>query len=133
MTITPADETALNADVLNQFTYTMPQSYGHGGNGTTVDWYEQQLGSFAKIVYGLSSEGFINGDPSPDDPQDYVRDAKKNGASGVFSWRLDTDTMTGSLSAQGLPMCPPDKDVTGSAIYRCHWVGRAAGGRGAPA
>jgi hypothetical protein len=25
-------------------------------------------------------------------------------------------------------MCPPDKDVTGSAIYRCHWVGRAAGG-----
>jgi hypothetical protein len=103
MTITPADETALNADVLNQFTYTMPQSYGHGGNGTTVDWYEQQLGSFAKIVYGLSSEGFINGDPSPDDPQDYVRDAKKNGASGVFSWRLDTDTMTGSLSAQGLP------------------------------
>jgi len=30
-------------------------------------------------------------------------------------------------------MCPPDKDVTGSAIYRCHWVGRAAGGRGAPA
>src|SRR5271165_2794002 len=29
-------------------------------------------------------------------------------------------------------MCPPDKDVTGSAIYRCHWVGRAAGGREAP-
>ena len=23
-------------------------------------------------------------------------------------------------------LCPPDKDVTGSAIYRCHWVGRAA-------
>jgi hypothetical protein len=103
MTITPADETALNAEVLNQFTYTMPQSYGHGGNGTTVDWCEQQLGSFAKIVYGLSGEGFVNGDPSPDDPTQYVADAKKNSAAGVFSWRLDTDTMTGSLSAQGLP------------------------------
>jgi hypothetical protein len=30
------------------------------------------------------------------------------------------------------PMCPPNADVTVSAIYKCHW-GRAAGGRGAPA
>jgi hypothetical protein len=28
-------------------------------------------------------------------------------------------------------MCPPNTDVTASAIYKCHW-GRAAGGRGAP-
>lgn len=93
MTITPADETALNAQVLNQFTYTMPQSYGHGGNDTTVDWYEQQLGSFAKIVYGLSGEGYTTGDPLPDNPTKYVADAKSNGAAGVFSWRLDTDSM----------------------------------------
>ena len=32
----------------------------------------------------------------------------------------------------GRRMCLPNTDVTGSAIYRCHW-GRAAGGRGAPA
>ena len=106
MTITPADYTALNKEALEQFTYTMPQSYGHGGNEMGgVDWYQQQVGSFDRIVYGLSGEGFINGDPSPDDPQDYVPDVKKNGAAGVFSWRLDTDTMSGDLShsAEGVP------------------------------
>ena len=32
-------------------------------------------------------------------------------------------------------LCPPNTDVTISAIYRCHWhrgLGRAAGGREAP-
>jgi hypothetical protein len=94
MTITPADYTALNKEALEQFTYTMPQSYGHGGNSFGgVEWYQQQLGSFAKIVYGLSGEGYTTGDPMPDDPTKYVADAKSNAAAGVFSWRLDTDSM----------------------------------------
>jgi len=94
MTITPADYTALNKKALEQFSYTMPQSYGHGGNAFGgVEWYEQQLGSFTRIVYGLSGEGYTTGDPTPDDPTQYVADAKSNGAAGVFSWRLDTDSM----------------------------------------
>jgi glycosyl hydrolase family 18 (putative chitinase) len=96
LTITPAETGGLNKDVLQRFTYVMPQSYDHGGNGTTVDWYEEQLESFDRIVYGLNSEGFIGnlrvGDERPDQPEQFAADAKANTAAGIFAWRLDTDS-----------------------------------------
>jgi hypothetical protein len=79
----------LDQTVLECFTYVMPQSYGHGGNGTMVDHYALMIGggramNYEKIVYGLSAE---------DDPTRFVQFAKDNKAAGVFSWRLDTDSM----------------------------------------
>jgi hypothetical protein len=72
----------------------MPQSYDHGGNGTTVDWYQKELESYDKIVYGLCGEGVLTGDHArPDKPDHFVSDAKNNHAAGVFSWRLDTDSL----------------------------------------
>jgi len=96
LTITPAETGGLNKDVLEAFTYVMPQSYDHGGNGTTVDWYKETLGSFDRIVYGLNSEGYVGnlrqGDARPDQPGHFAADAKENNAAGVFAWRLDTDS-----------------------------------------
>jgi hypothetical protein len=90
MTITPAQTDGLNKSVLQTFTYTMPQTYDHGGNGTTVDWYEQQLGTFDRIVYGLNSEGYIG---ESDNPGKFAALAKQNKAAGIFAWRLDNDSV----------------------------------------
>jgi chitinase len=95
-TITPAQTDGLDERVLEAFTYTMPQSYDHGGNGTTVDWYEEQLGSYARIVYGLNSEGYTG---ESDDPAKFAGPAKQNDAAGIFAWRLDND----SLDQSGFP------------------------------
>jgi len=90
----------LNKSVLDCFTYVMPQSYNHGGNGTRVTDYALMLGggstpNFDKIVYGLGGEGYLNpaDQVPPDDPTQFVQNAKNNKAAGVFSWRLDTDSM----------------------------------------
>ncbi len=91
MTITPADTDGLDADVLKMFTYVMPQTYGHGGNGTTATWYGQQLGSYSRLVYGLNSET-----PS-DDPKTYLKNINSNHAAGMFAWRLDNDSSRGGL------------------------------------
>jgi len=96
LTICPAMTGHLNKDVLSCFTYTMPQSYGHGGNGTTVAAYEDILKSYKTIIYGVNGEGVLDDhSPSnrPDDPTTSVQGMKKNGAAGVFSWRLDTDSI----------------------------------------
>lgn len=95
MTITPAETEGLDKRVLQTFTYTMPQTYEHGG-GTTVTWYEETLGSFDRIVYGLNSEG---PEGTSDDPATFAREAKENDAAGIFAWRLDND----SLNSQGFP------------------------------
>jgi hypothetical protein len=96
MTITPAETEGLDARVLQTFTYTMPQTYEHGGNGTTATWYEQTLGSFDRIVYGLNSEG---PEGESDAPATFAKEAKTNQAAGIFAWRLDND----SLNPQGYP------------------------------
>ncbi len=90
LTITPAYTGGLDKSVLEAFTYVMPQSYDHGGNGTTVDWYEKTLGSFNRIVYGMNSEGW-EGDS--DKPDKFANLARENKAAGVFAWRLDNDTV----------------------------------------
>jgi hypothetical protein len=90
MTITPAQVEGLNAEVLGLFDYTMPQTYKHGGNGTKVDWFKEQLRSFDRIVFGLNSEGYIG---ESDAPQEFVDQAKSNGAAGIFAWRLDNDSV----------------------------------------
>lgn len=89
MTITPAQVNGLTPDVLNVFDLVMPQSYDHGGNGTRVEPYQQMLGGYSKIVFGLNSEG---SQERSDDPAKFVGLAKQNDAAGVFAWRLDTDT-----------------------------------------
>lgn len=90
MTVTPAQTDGLNTAVLKAFDYTMPQSYDHGGNGTTADWFAQQLGSYSQIVLGLNSEGYIG---DSDDPAKYAADARSNNAAGIFAWRLDNDNV----------------------------------------
>jgi hypothetical protein len=90
MTITPAQTEGLDRDVLGTFTYTMPQTYDHGGNGTTADWYADQLGSYDSIVLGLNSEGYIG---SSDDPAKFAAACKSSGAAGIFAWRLDNDSV----------------------------------------
>jgi glycosyl hydrolase family 18 (putative chitinase) len=96
LTIAPAQREGLDKHVLELFTYVMPQSYIHGGNLTKVDWYQQQLGSFDRIVYGLNAEGFraeTDSEKKPDDPGEFAADARKNRAAGIFAWRLDTDNL----------------------------------------
>jgi GH18 family chitinase len=102
MTITPAkDRRGLNKNVLEQFTYIMPQTYNHAWDGTNfkdADWYAH--GSYERIVYGLNSEGFLD-DPDkdrPDDPKNSAAEAKKNRAAGIFAWRLNGDSIK-----QGFP------------------------------
>jgi len=104
MTITPDQKDSLNKDVLEQFTYVMPQTYGHMCSCFSFDdakWLAQQLGSYERIVYGLNSEGFL-GHPDkerrPDDPKISVAEANKNRAAGVFAWRLNADSIK-----QGFP------------------------------
>lgn len=89
MTITPAQTSGLNSKILDIFDLVMPQTYDHGGNGTTADWYQQTLGGYSKIVFGLNSEGAKG---SSDDPAKFAKLAKDNNAAGIFAWRLDTDT-----------------------------------------
>jgi hypothetical protein len=108
MTIAPATSDGLDASVLQAFTYTMPQTYGHGG-GTTATWYERHVDSFDRIVYGLNSEGYGRRLPpgerphpewdQSDDPQKKAAKAKAKKAAGIFAWRLDND----SLDKQGFP------------------------------
>jgi len=90
ITITPAQEKGLDKNVLDTFTYTMPQSYDHGGDGTKVDWYKDTLGSFDRIVYGLNIEGDIG---KSDDPRKFAKEAISNHAAGLFAWRLDNDSV----------------------------------------
>lgn len=114
LTVCPAtifkhEDALLNKSVMDCFTYVMPQSYDHGGNGTRVETYEQILGSYDKIVYGLSGEGYLfppSWDPSekPDNPAPFVQSAKSNRAAGVFSWRIDTD----SIPQAAEPECTHD-------------------------
>lgn len=97
MTITPAqcgEGSGLDPSVLQAFNYTMPQSYGNKPG--YVDWYEQQLGSFAQIVYGIDTEGLIG---QTDDPKVYAAAVQQNHAAGMFGWRLDND----SLNSQNFP------------------------------
>ena len=96
MTVTPAQTEGLDKSVLEAFDYTMPQTYDHGGNGTTADWFERQLGSYSKIVFGLNSEGYIG---DSDDPSKFAAEAKSNNAAGIFAWRLDND----SVNTDGYP------------------------------
>jgi len=104
MTITPArGGRKLKKNVLEQFTYIMPQTYRHGGDGTNfkdATWYAKQLDSYERIVYGLNSEGALD-DPekeTPDDPKISADEAKKNHAAGIFAWRLNGDS-----TKQGFP------------------------------
>jgi GH18 family chitinase len=90
MTITPAQTDGLDGNVLKVFTYTMPQTYDHGGNGTTAAWYKRQLGSCERIVYGLNAEGYIG---ESDDPRKFAAKAHANHAAGIFAWRLDNDSV----------------------------------------
>lgn len=114
LTITPAilrhgqdSYKGLSEVLLNCFTYTMPQSYDHGGNGTRVDDYAQKLKSYDKIVYGLCGEGIVDDpDNRPDDPERFVRASQANGAAGVFSWRLDTDSIPTAGSPEGDAQLP---------------------------
>jgi hypothetical protein len=109
LTIAPAQTQGLDASVLQAFTYTMPQTYGHAGDDTTATWFERQLGSFDRIVYGLNSEGYDRRLPpgerphpewdQSDDPKKRAAKAKANQAAGIFAWRLDND----SLDKQGFP------------------------------
>jgi GH18 family chitinase len=98
MTITPAQTEGLNKNVLEQFTYVMPQTYDHGGGiqlaGAT--WFVQQLGSYSRIVYGLNSEGLVG---ESDKPKKYAHEAQVNRAGGIFAWRLNGD----SVNQQGVP------------------------------
>lgn len=89
LTITPAQTDGLDTSVLKAFTYTMPQSYDHGG-GISPDWFIQQLGGYDRIVYGLNSEGYIG---ESDNPVKFAELAKKNRAAGIFAWRLDNDSV----------------------------------------
>jgi len=101
MTITPARDDkgvlpkkVLTKNVLQQFTYIMPQTYDHGGNGTDfadATWLAQQLGSYSRIVYGLNSEGYSG---ESDNPKKFAHEAQTNGAAGIFAWRLNGDSMT---------------------------------------
>ncbi len=99
MTIAPDKTGGLNKDVLEQFTYVMPQTYHHGGGITFDDanLLAEQLGSYERFVYGLNSEGLVD-DPDeenrPDDPKRSADEAKKNHAAGIFGWRLDNDSST---------------------------------------
>lgn len=90
LTITPAQKVGFDTSVLQVFTYTMPQSYDHGGNDTNVTWYKQQLGSFDRIVYGLNSEGYIG---QSNDPKKFAAQAQSSHAAGIFAWRLDNDSV----------------------------------------
>ncbi len=102
MTITPAQRDGLDKDVLKQFTYVMPQTYDHGGNGTNfadARWLANQLGgSYARIVYGLDSEADPENSIPPDDPRKFAAQVKKNRAAGIFAWRLNGDSIK-----QGFP------------------------------
>jgi len=101
MTITPARDDrgvlpkkVLTKNVLEQFSYIMPQTYDHGGNGTDfadATWLAQQLGSYSRIVYGLNSEGYSG---KSDDPKKFAHEAQANGAAGIFAWRLNGDSVT---------------------------------------
>lgn len=84
--------------VLSKFTYVMPQTYNHGGNGTRADDYAVLLGGYDKIVYGINGEGYVvppTWDPEqvPDDPGVSWQKMTQNNAAGVFLWRIDTDSM----------------------------------------
>ena len=103
MTITPAQTEGLNKGVLEQFTYVMPQTYDHGGNGfnfADARWLANQLGgSYERIVYGLDSEAGSPQNPEkPDNPKKFAAQAKRNHAAGIFAWRLDNDS-----AEQGFP------------------------------
>jgi Glycosyl hydrolases family 18 len=99
MTITPAQTGGLDKSVLEQFTYVMPQTYDHGGNGTTARWFANQLGGYERIVYGLNSEPGTPEEPAtPDDPRKFAARAKRTHAAGIFAWRLDNDS-----TEQGFP------------------------------
>ena len=60
-----------------------------------------------------------------------VRQAGRDVAEGAARAAVDAKKEAEKV-ARKLVVCPPNTDVTVSAIYKCHW-GRAAGGRGAPA
>ena len=82
--------------MLEQFTYVMPQTYDHGGNGidfADARWLANQLGgSYERIVYGLDSEPAVLSPEKPDNPRKFAAQAKRNHAAGIFAWRLDNDS-----------------------------------------
>lgn len=89
MTVTPAQTSGLTAEILRVFDWVMPQTYDHGGNGTTAEWYARTMGGYSKIVHGLNSEG---PEGTSDDPNKFAARAKQTFSAGIFAWRLDTDT-----------------------------------------
>lgn len=107
LTITPAYTGGLDKTVLEAFNYVMPQSYDHGSNGTTVDWYGETLDSFNRIVYGMNSEGWEGDSDKPDKFADLAREHK---AAGVFAWRFDNDTVDRTTKFP--------KFVTASALWK---------------
>ena len=94
LTITPAQTSPLNGSILANFDLVQPQTYDHGGNGTTAEPYATMLGGWGKIVYGLNSEGPVG---SSDDPATFAALAKSKAAAGIFAWRLDTDSQVNNL------------------------------------
>jgi hypothetical protein len=50
MTITPAQTEGLDKARAADLHLHDASTYDHGGNGTTVRWYEETLGSFDRIV-----------------------------------------------------------------------------------
>src|SRR5260221_5666392 len=63
--------------------------------------------------------------PAPLDPQPNLAGQHGHFVTGAV-------VLLGRMRPLVCVLCPPNRDVTISAIYRCHWV-RAAGGRGARA
>ena len=88
MTITPDVHTSLNLEILEYFDFVMPQT--HDGRLALANDFQKILGSYSKIVYGLSSE-------KANDQTIYARAATDNQAAGIFAWRLDTDTRVNDL------------------------------------
>ena len=102
MTITPGQPlVGLDKSVLETFTYVMPQTYWHGGDGTTADPYIDLLESTERIVYGVNAEGYLD-DPDhwnrPDCPQHAAASARSV-AAGIFAWRLDNNSLSGQGDA----------------------------------
>jgi hypothetical protein len=87
LTLAPAVGEHPDKQVMELFTYVMPQYYD-GVPPKDEDWYANQLGSFDQIVYGLDSEL-----PPYKDPVAYALPARVNGAAGLFGWRLDNDDL----------------------------------------
>ena len=123
LTITPAMTDVLTKEVLDCFTYVMPQSYGHNSN-TTAWQYQQILNSYDAIVWGLMGEGYKDSKnplTRPDDPDGgSFYNVRANRAAGMFSWRLDTDSMV-KLETPTSP-APGDDEMPTFEVAKKMWL-----------